>query len=46
MFLILFLMMLILVNGFVCNGEKGLNFKGIFFRDGLKFIVDIEEACC
>lgn len=33
-------------GGPVCNGEKGLNLKGILLRDGSKFIVDTEEACC
>ena len=29
-----------------CNGEKGLNLKGILLRDGSKFIVDSEDECC
>jgi len=33
-------------SGPVCNGEKGLNLKGILIRDGSKFVVDTEEECC
>jgi len=29
-----------------CNGEKGLNLKGILLRDGSKFITDTQEDCC
>ena len=34
------------VDASSCNGEKGLNLKGILLRDGSKFILDTEEECC
>jgi len=33
-------------TGVECNGEKGLNLKGILLRDGSKFITDTEDECC